>query len=486
MFKRICYTIHRMLGTILSILFLMWFLSGFVMIYHTFPRIKPSDRYRIMQALPDSIPANDSILNLASGLKITKLNLKVIDKQPVYQITTKDSTYYIPELAPDRTPKSINQITEYAKLWCDAAVIKIDTLTEVDQWIPFGYLKKEMPIYKFYFADNDKHQLYVSSKSGEALQFTDKNSRFWAWLGAIPHWIYFTSLREDAQVWSNTIVVLCIIGLVMCIAGMVLGIRSYIIQFRKRKGLKSPYKKVIYKWHHILGFFFGIFVITFTFSGMMSLVSIPDWMVKTHDKSLRRKVMSKSTIELDKYKYGCNDILKTYQMSAKSIEWDSFGEVSLYKVTTDTGIVVLNASLENVSVLNLTEQDVKKHFEKIHNSSVNISLMTEYDNYYISRRMESPLPVYKVKVDDADGSVSYVNPKTGSIRYYNNNSRASKWTYGALHSYSIKALVERPILWNIVMWTTMIGGTLISFTGLYLGIRYIKRKIRKIKKVTLS
>lgn len=485
MFKRICYTIHRMLGTILSILFLMWFLSGFVMIYHTFPRVKPSDRYRIMQALPDSISGNDSILNVISGLKTMKLNLKVIDMQPVYQIITEDSTYYMPEFTSESGAKSFDRLTEYARLWCDAPIEKVDTLTQLDQWIPFGQLKKDMPIYKFYFADKDKHELYVSSKSGEALQFTDKDSRFWAWLGPIPHWIYFTSLRQNTDLWSNTIVVLCVIGLIVCISGIILGIRAYITQYKSKKKLRSPYKKTFYKWHHILGFFFGIFVFTFTFSGMMSLVGIPDWMVKTHDRGLMRKVMSNGSVSLDRYKYDCNEILKNYRESVKSIDWDSFGDIPLYKVTTDTGVVVLNASSENISILNLTEQDVRRRFEKIHGQEVKVSLLTDFDNYYLSRKMESPLPVYKVEVNDADGSVSYVNPQTGSVRYYNNSSRVSKWTYRALHAYSIKGLVDRPVLWNIVMWTTMIGGTLVSFTGLYLGVRYIKRKFRKNKKVTL-
>ncbi|MFV0536277.1 MAG: PepSY domain-containing protein [Dysgonomonas sp.] len=471
-----------MLGTILSILFLMWFLSGFVMIYHTFPRVKPSDRNRIMQSLPDSIPENDSILNFISGLKTTKLNLKVVDKKPVFQITTKDTTYYLPDRASTSEIITLDQLTAYARLWCDAPIEKVDTLTKLDQWIPFGQLQGDMPIYKFYFANKEKHELYVSSKSGEALQFTDKDSRFWAWLGPIPHWIYFTSLRQNANLWSNTIVVLCVIGLIVCISGMVLGIRAYIIQYKSKKKLNSPYKKAFYKWHHILGFFFGIFVFTFTFSGMMSLVGIPDWMVKTHEKGLMRKVMSNGPVSLDRYKYDCNEILKTYRTSVKSIDWDSFGDIPLYKVTTDTGVVVLDASTENISTLNLTEQDVRKRFEKIHGQEVKISLLTDFDNYYLSRKMESPLPVYKVEVDDADGSVSYVNPQTGSVRYYNNSSRASKWTYRALHAYSIKGIVDRPVLWNIVMWTTMIGGTLVSFTSLYLGIQYIKRKIKKFKK----
>ncbi len=31
-----------------------------------------------------------------------------------------------------------------------------------------------------------KTQLYISSQSGEVLQLSNRNERFWAWLGAIP------------------------------------------------------------------------------------------------------------------------------------------------------------------------------------------------------------------------------------------------------------------------------------------------------------
>lgn len=42
----------------------------------------------------------------------------------------------------------------------------------------------------------------------------------------------------------------------------------------------SPYKKFWYKWHHILGVLFGLFVLTFCFSGMMSLARVQDWGLK--------------------------------------------------------------------------------------------------------------------------------------------------------------------------------------------------------------
>lgn len=420
----------------------------------------------------------DNLGNFIANREILKLSIKVIDNQSVYQITTNDSILYFPEVqqAKDRNPE---EMLIFAQLWCNAPISKIDTLYKLDQWIPFGRLKKDMPIYKLHFSDKQKHELYISSKSGEALQFTNKNSRFWAWIGAIPHWVYFTSLRQNAKLWSNTIIVLCIAGIVMCITGIILGFRSYIIQYKKRKKLKSPYKKSLYKWHHIWGFFFGLFVLTFIFSGMMSLVSVPDWIVKTHDKTLARKIMMNSSVIPNKYILNCNKILQAYPEKIKSIEWDSFGDIPLYKIIVDDRIVVLNASADSIKLLELKEQDVRHRFEKIHKCDVKISWMTKYDNYYLSRKKELPLPVFKIEVDDADQSVSYVDPQTGSTRYYNKNFRANKWTYGALHSYNIKLLTDRPWLWNIVMWVTMIGGTIVSFTGLFLALKYIKRKIKR-------
>lgn len=41
---KLMYSIHRILGTLLCILFLMWFLSAFVMMYHRFPRVSAKEK----------------------------------------------------------------------------------------------------------------------------------------------------------------------------------------------------------------------------------------------------------------------------------------------------------------------------------------------------------------------------------------------------------------------------------------------------------
>ena len=75
-------TAHRILGTLLSILFCMWFLSGLVMIYHYFPRVNKTDKWSKMENLKDfgnlpaweeiqaSIPADERIRK--SYLEITR------------------------------------------------------------------------------------------------------------------------------------------------------------------------------------------------------------------------------------------------------------------------------------------------------------------------------------------------------------------------------------------------------------------------------
>ena len=59
---KITLFIHRILGTAFSILFLVWFLSGLVMIYHTFPRADRADKRAKMDILSlENLPSLDQI-----------------------------------------------------------------------------------------------------------------------------------------------------------------------------------------------------------------------------------------------------------------------------------------------------------------------------------------------------------------------------------------------------------------------------------------
>jgi len=442
-----------------------------------------------MDAITGNIPSVDSVINKTfSGKPIDKLTLKCFDGNPYFEILSDRETYKFPaDSAIEEVPPLIyQQIENYAKKWSDADFAKVDTLRELDQWIPFGRLRNDFPIYKFYFADNDKHELYISSVTGEALQYTNKNNRFWAWMGAIPHWVYFTSLRQNSQLWVDVVVWLSGIGCIMCIVGIVLGIRSYIIYHRKKRKWKTPYKKFAYKWHHILGFLFGIFVFTYVFSGMMSLATVPQWMVKVHNPEIQKNLFNSDPVILTNYKSDYRKLLEKFEGNVKSIEWASFGDIPLYKIIVDNEMFVFNVSGDKIQPLDITEQMIKDKLSKIHQEEIIISLLHEYDNYYAEKSDKLSLPVYKVEINDADNSTYYINPTNGDTRYFTTNTKVRRWTYQALHSWKLGFLVKHPVLWNIIMWSTMIGGTIVSLTGVWLGIRYIKRKIKALKKYLCS
>ena len=100
-----------------------------------------------------------------------------------------------------------------------------------------------------------------------------------------------------------------------------------------------------------------------------------------------------------------------------------------------------------------------------------VSLIDEFDNYYLSRRVSLELPVYKIEVEDTNGSLYYVNPETGYIRYLNNNKMVRKWLFNGIHYLDVSWLVNRPALWTFVLWFLCIGCGIVCFTGVVLGIK---------------
>ena len=475
--------VHRILGALLSILFVAWFLSGLVMIYHNFPRVTQSQRLAKMDYLKaDSLPEWKEIeQRLPKDERVKQVTLDCYLGQNVFHIRTDKGQYDIPARSGETLPSiDGDRIRKVASLWNESATIRIDTLYQLEQWIPFGRLKEEFPIYKFYFDDKEKHQLYISSKTGNVLQYTDKESRFWAWIGAIPHWVYFTSLRQDAYLWIKTVVWLSGIGCLMCIAGIYLGIRDF--RLARKRGKVSPYKKAWYKWHHITGTVFGLFVLTFCFSGMMSLARVQDWGIKSKLPFNPMEELAKQAPSPADYVLDYREAIAHYPGQIRQLSWSSFGNIPYYTLRKTNGKIYLDARMKNIKPLSLKEEEVMTILKRIHESPTKFSLMEHFDDYYLARKMKLALPVYKIEIDDIESSTYYVDPKSGRTRYIDNPARWMHWMYPALHSLRIRFLIEHPVLWNTVMWGLMLGGTFVSISGLYLAFKYLKRKVFRTRK----
>ncbi len=485
MFAKVMYTIHRVLGTLLSALFVMWFLSGIVMIYHTFPSVRhsaqankavlPAADYPSLQELADRLPADENIKGLSLTCRLD---------QPVFNIVTDKERYLLPvDTLQTLLPMDKAYFYQLAGMWCTAPVAKVDTLMELEQWIPFGRLKQDMPIYKFYFGDSDKTQLYISSKSGEVLQCTTVKSRFWAWVGAIPHWVYLTRLRQDADLWKNTVILFSGVGAIMTIAGIYVGIDVYVRTRRNKGRWTSPYKKKWYWWHHVTGFFFGIFVLTWVFSGMMSLADTPEWLATEHQRYPVREAIA-CQVPLAAYPLDYREAMNAYPGEVKEVRWNGFRHIPAYELLIGQKTVVVNAADTVAAELNLTKEVVLEAVKAIHQEETVAApeWLTEYDTYYIDRKGRMQLPVWKVKVDNADNTCYYINPANGQVRDYNTRGRWHFWMYPGLHSLKFKWLVAHPVVWSVVMWVLLLGGAVVSVTGFVLGCKYLKRKGRSLRR----
>lgn len=478
---RLMLFLHRILGTALCLLFAVWFLSGLVMIYHTFPRVTQAERIARQDGLePDSLPSLASLLRrqgLDEPLRGLSLNRDL--GRTMFHVRTDASRLDLPACPADTMQPSVaGQIALRVGRWCNAPLARVDTLHDLDQWIPFSRLRADLPVYKFRFDDPEGHELYVSSRTGDVIQFTTRSERFWAWLGPIPHWVYFTSLRQNQQLWTRVVILLSGIGCLMCVAGLYLGVRDFLLA--RRRGSLSPFRKRSFRWHHLAGMVFGLFVLTFCFSGMMSLVRPAD--VGIHSRigfdPMRR--LDSLAVAPEACPLDYRKALRSARDSVRQMEWGSFGDIPFYTLHTDGGTLTVDARhRDTVRALSLSHADVAHVLSRVHpGQDVSIELLNSYDNYYLGRSGHLTLPVWKAEVDDADHSCYYINPRTGRVRYVNTPSRWMHWMYPALHSLRLRLLVDQPVLWHVCMWVLMLGGTCVSLTGVWLGVNYVRRKFR--------
>jgi len=130
-----------------------------------------------------------------------------------------------------------------------------------------GGFGTDRPLYRFAFDDPERTQLYISGTTGKAVQITTETQRFWNWLGAIPHWLYFTRLRANVALWSQVVIWTSLLGSFLAGTGLYLGIR----QFRRASDARwSPYRGFML-WHHLPGLVFGLFALTWVLSGLISM-----------------------------------------------------------------------------------------------------------------------------------------------------------------------------------------------------------------------
>ena len=474
------YSIHHYLGTFFFGMFSIWFLSGFVMMYKSFPFLSEADRIKgqeVFRITDASLPHPASVFADHKEESSTSLRINSILGKPVYHLATKDGTY-LSKFAHTGALIQINEsvATQIAKAFTgiesDAKVARLEV---VDQWIPRPKYAKHLPVYKVQFEDDAGTYVHISSKTGEVISNTSRSDRVWAWLGAIPHWIYLKEIRMRQTLWSQLCIWLSVFGFIMALSGIITGI----VRFKKKP--RAKFKRFSNKWynvHYYTGLLFGVFICTWIFSGFMSMSPF-NWSYDYTLSEAESRLWEGETNSIGKITTKeWENFRQSYPSTGvKEAHFSTFSDALFATVFTKE--TTQNSCVSDTQY-QPTRTDLSQQIEFLDTSDpvVAIDQMNQYDTYYYDRHNAKKLPV--LKATTANQITYYLDPSNGTVLLRSGRTnKIERWLYHGLHSWDYRFLTANRPLWDILMISLLLGGTAVCITAVGLGIKFAKRKRRK-------
>jgi hypothetical protein len=475
--------LHRWLGVALCLLFIVWFPSGIGMMYWDFPAITPADRLARSPALDGSTIALSpsqafAVLGLAQAP--AQVRIGTFDGRPVYRfgVGRSERTVYA-DTGDERGEASPDLMMRAAARWSgrreEAA---IEQVVDPDQWTVQGPLRNLRPLWKYSWPDGQ--QVYVAQSTGEVVQYTTSASRLGAYLGPIPHWLYFTPLRSRQTAWSRVVIWSSGIGTIGAILGLAIGIARYSPSRRYRYAdvpTSIPYRGQK-RWHMALGLIFGLGAATWAVSGMLSMDPFPalngDGEGRRTDTAVAGALRGPIDLAAFDRKPPRAALAQLSRAPVKELELATFDGHAVYIAAADRGATQVvpidgepRTDFDRERIAQLVADAAAPH-------GASVRVLDRYDAYYLDRRGGLPLPVVVAEVRDADRTRYYIDPKTARIAgSYSSRAWATRWLYHALHSLDFPWLYAHRPAWDIIVITFMLGGTALSVTSLVLAWRVI-------------
>lgn len=485
--KRIAIFAHRWTGAAFCLLFSWWFISGVFMMYCDYPEVKESDRLARAQAL------NPMLMNLTpeeAWAKLTtpgepdEVTLAMFDQRPVYWFRIGRSTVAVfadTGQVQKGFSAGINLRTASAWTGQPAAAAKVETVAAVDQWTVGGIYNRYSPLIRYAWPDGQ--QVYISGRTGQVVQYTTRGSRVGAWLGPIPHWLYFTPLRANGKLWSRIVIWLSGAATVVAVLGLIAGITMYSPAKRYRSSGRPtgiPYAGPK-RLHMILGLFFGLLACTWAFSGMLSMDPFP-----SEDSG-----GSRTTLQIADALGGEPFSFEAFRgkppreameqigssLKVKQLEFVMVAGEPYYLATEDerhSRIVPVNGSPR----IEFTSARLRELVMNARQSPgiAQAAVMNAYDAYYLDRHNELPLPVLRLRMKDPERTTLYIDPRSARIvGSYSSPEWMERWLYHGFHSVNFPFLYNHRPAWDIVVLTLMLGGVSLCITSVILGWRLFRR-----------
>jgi hypothetical protein len=496
---------HRYLGIPLSALFVLWFVTGIAMIYvGGMPTLSAQAR---LEQLPELdlgavrfTPA-EAAERAASGFG--RVALTTVLDRPAYRFT---SPYGAATVFAD-TGEALEEIDletarTVAARFVGAATSDVElvrTVERPDQWTL--QLGRDLPLHKFAVRDGHGTEVYVSPYLAEVRLVTTRKSRTLAWIATIPHWFYITPLRTNQPLWYWSVVGASALGCVLALLGLALGVTQFHRSRPFRWSSAVRYRGLM-RWHYLTGVFFGIFALTWVFSGLLSMEPF-DW-ANADGLEIRNEALTGGPVELNRFPpFAAAPWARLLEgRTLKELEFRRIADEPYYLARyTDTSAaadprrerlhqpypIAGRAEPQHLLIDARTLAPRTEPFPaetlltRLRAAAPGASIATHellerYDSYYYSRNGQAALPVLRVKFDDPLETWVYVDPALGQlVASVHRLRRVERWLYNGLHSLDFGFWYSRRPLWDVGMILLSLGALATSAIGFWLGLKRLRQ-----------
>jgi len=473
--RRTTFLIHRWLGVVLALLMALWAVSGFVMMYVSYPETQAEERVAGLEPLDLSACCAPGVI---PDWPIEGASVEMLLGRPVLRVMTAEGPLVL-DLGGGSPPKvgeaeagEIAQ-THMRNAFGSAPEPRVAPI-EVDQWTL--QQQRYAPLYKASFADARGTQLYVSGLTGEVVQDTHRRERFWNWLGAVPHWLYFTALRVNGPLWSQVVIYTSLLGVFLTVTGIYVGV----VMYGRGKKRWSPFRGVAL-WHHWMGLVFGVLTLTWVASGLFSMN--PWGWFESQGPTEEIPNLAGRPLE------GADAAALVAALADSSRRGIVQAEVSVQAGTAYAILIRADGTRSRGALPGLApapaseaELAAKARAAKPTTEIARSGMIAEPDAYHYSHHDTAVLPAWRVIYANEDATRLYFDPRTGElVRFVDAQSRAFRWWHLGLHRLDFPVLRSRP-LWDLVTVPLLIGVSLLCVLGVWMGLRRLRRPVGPIRR----
>lgn len=514
MVLRALLVLHRWIGVVLCVLFLLWFGSGIGMMYWGMPSVTARDRLARAPAIDAAtvvLSPREAAEKAGGRAAPGQIRLATFDGRPAYRIGTQ---VIYADTGEEQGTAGAFLRNRAATAWTGqpTQLAVVESVRQADQWLVGSNLRNLRPLWKYSWPNGE--QLYIG-ESGEVLQYTTRRSRLGAYVSAIPHWLYFTPLRKHQPVWIRVATYSAWVGTAGAIIGVVIGVWLY-SPSKKYRFAGAP-SRIPYRgwkrWHTTFGLVFGLATITWTFSGSLAFWPFPAPQPARPQAAaaqgqgrqgqgpggrrggspglaaaLRGRVSledfepTRSAVETFRQTLNPRDVLAKFShLGIRELEFTSFLGQPLYHASLADGtsrLIALDGSVIDEFDRGRIVEVVKKTAPNP--DAVETRILEQYDVHYLDRTRQRPLPVILALMHDEANTRYYIDPKTATVvGTSSSRNQWRRWAYNGLHSLNFPWLYNYRPLWDIVVITFMLGGMALSVTSMTLAWRALARKIRR-------